>query len=307
MGCRSWFASLFLSAGLAVSSMAGCNSPSEPDLGESLDALTPGSISKVSPPSVMCTHDTQCTSTQYCAKAAGHCLAKGVCKARPAACPTNDAPVCGCDGAGYDDACAAAMAGVNVASLGACKVPLPCKANADCPSDSYCKAKGCDVPGVCATRPQACIMVYMPVCGCDSKTYSNACAAASAGVNVLHDGPCGCAGDADCPSGQVCELSVGCAEPSACVPGCHADAQCGAGEVCNQVACKTCPCPGICGPASGCTGDADCPVGRVCELGAGCTLPKVCVPGCHTSTQCQPGQVCTQPACLTCPCPGLCL
>ncbi len=47
-----------------------------------------------------------------------------------------------------------------------------------------------DAAGVCAPRPEACGMAYIPVCGCDEKTYSNACVAASAGVNVAREGPC---------------------------------------------------------------------------------------------------------------------
>ena len=47
-----------------------------------------------------------------------------------------------------------------------------------------------DQMGTCAVRPDVCIMLYKPVCGCDGNTQSSACAAASAGVSVLHDGEC---------------------------------------------------------------------------------------------------------------------
>lgn len=46
------------------------------------------------------------------------------------------------------------------------------------------------MPGVCTTRPKACIKIYRPVCGCDNKTYSNDCMRMQAGVSKLHDGRC---------------------------------------------------------------------------------------------------------------------
>jgi hypothetical protein len=47
-----------------------------------------------------------------------------------------------------------------------------------------------DAPGVCELRPQACIELLDPVCGCDGTTYGNACAAHAAGVGVDHAGQC---------------------------------------------------------------------------------------------------------------------
>jgi hypothetical protein len=65
-----------------------------------------------------------------------------------------------------------------------------------CPSDQFCDfptAAACgtfDAGGTCATKPQACIQIYKPVCGCDGQTYGNSCAAHSAGVSVSAEGAC---------------------------------------------------------------------------------------------------------------------
>mmetsp|Transcript_40415 Transcript_40415/g.87477 ORF Transcript_40415/g.87477 Transcript_40415/m.87477 type:complete len:108 (+) Transcript_40415:24-347(+) len=59
-----------------------------------------------------------------------------------------------------------------------------------CGAGQYCNAKSCDAPGTCAKRPEMCPMNFEPHCGCDGKTYSNKCAAASAGATVARKGPC---------------------------------------------------------------------------------------------------------------------
>jgi len=43
-----------------------------------------------------------------------------------------------------------------------------------------------------------------PVCGCDARSYTNACEAYLEAVNVAYDGICACTTNADCPSTQFC-------------------------------------------------------------------------------------------------------
>jgi Kazal-type serine protease inhibitor domain len=44
--------------------------------------------------------------------------------------------------------------------------------------------------GTCRKRPDVCTREYMPVCGCDGKTHSNACVAAAEGTDVAYPGTC---------------------------------------------------------------------------------------------------------------------
>jgi hypothetical protein len=67
-----------------------------------------------------------------------------------------------------------------------------CAESADCGAGMYCARPdgGCLEPGRCEPRPELCTQDYRPVCGCDGQTWSNACAAAAAGVSVRRAGPC---------------------------------------------------------------------------------------------------------------------
>ena len=38
---------------------------------------------------------------------------------------------------------------------------------------------------------RACTFIYQPVCGCNGKTYGNACIAASVGISIVKQGECG--------------------------------------------------------------------------------------------------------------------
>lgn len=46
----------------------------------------------------------------------------------------------------------------------------------------------------CVEKPidgRACPFIYQPVCGCNGKTYGNACIAASVSIRVVKQGECG--------------------------------------------------------------------------------------------------------------------
>ena len=58
----------------------------------------------------------------------------------------------------------------------------------DYPANAVCGIG--DQQGTCKPRPEICIAIYLPVCGCDDVTYSNACVAASEGVDVAYSGRC---------------------------------------------------------------------------------------------------------------------
>jgi len=64
-----------------------------------------------------------------------------------------------------------------------------------CGDGEYCKHPDgschiADGQGICEPKTEMCTKDYRPVCGCDGKTYGNACTVASAGVSVDHQGEC---------------------------------------------------------------------------------------------------------------------
>jgi hypothetical protein len=152
------------------------------------------------PPGTMaCTRATQdsCPLGTTCDIDGCDARSPGGCLPTPdtSTCPAASDPVCGCDGLTYATDCERLRAGVGRDHRGECAAGGGCGPSGQhplCDDTHVCSHMGCgsNAPGTCAPLYASCPQDGARECGCDGKTYANACLRERAGVALDHAGGC---------------------------------------------------------------------------------------------------------------------
>jgi hypothetical protein len=288
-------------------------------------------------PWVVCDDPFDCLPSQFCYKDEKMCGSLGVCKDRPSTCPLIYKPVCGCDGKTYGNSCEAYQAGTSVWYQGECTL-THCFANSMCPQDQYCSFVPCGIEtGVCIPRSEICLPEDDPVCGCDNKTYQNACEAGRAGVSINYSGACKeCIFDTDCNDGNPCTrdycyqfkceyscqtgevcLTPGLPGAGMCVldasgcrcevtPECTTNLDCNDSNQCTTDLCIDGKCQYKCNVGSRCSIELPIPVEGTCQEQLGSCVCSPSAKPCNSNLDCSKSEYC-QFQTGTCAPPGTCV
>ncbi|MEQ9079276.1 MAG: Kazal-type serine protease inhibitor domain-containing protein [Sandaracinaceae bacterium] len=244
-----------------------------------------------------CTTNADCGAGDYCQLTEGACSGDGVCVPRPEACDLGLAPVCGCDGVTYGNACEAAAAGAALLHSGQCSTSEcapqdargegACDAlvgvawdGARCRELSGCSCVGADCGVYGAGEVERCERDHAACRSCAPQDArgEGACAAilgvAWDGASCATIGGCECIG-ADCA--DLYDDEMACAAAYAhCTTGasCETSRDCAAEEYCHLE-------DGACVAWSGGMGFGECRP-RPGELPCSFDAPPVC--GCDGTT-----------------------
>ncbi|CAG2055426.1 unnamed protein product, partial [Timema podura] len=236
---------------------------------------------------VECNKDEDCPDAAKCTKSNGVPKCKAVCET------TKCGPNAECAASKHVAKCVCREAyegNPNDRTIGCRPKPVPCRANTDCSTNTYCYQDICRAPclsdGECSLTEK-----------CLQGQCRNPCDGASAcGMNAecrvfTHQKQCSCppgfTGNHDvecvripvsCESNQDCSRNNTCRD-SMCLPTCPSDNECAFNEKCLKGNCMLT-----------CRVDNDCFLGHIC-------LHNMCVFGCHSDEDCGASESCRDNRC----------